>query len=193
MKHQIFAVELKESINSKTFDYLIQLVDKVKQESISKLKVKSEKDLSLVGDILARYAMKKAFCIPIDEIKFKIGEYGKPYVVECENVHFNISHSGNFVVCAVYNKPIGIDVQRMDDVDFDSIAKRAFTENEQVVYFSTPEEERKKQFYKTWTAKESYIKCLGTGIRDLGKDIPDDFLVDTFLLKLDYVVSVCSK
>ncbi len=122
MKPQIFAVILKENIQSQTFNFLLRFVDAEKQKRIDRLKIKADKDLTLTGDILAKYCIAKVFGINFGDIRLRIGEFGKPYITGFSNVHFNISHSGNVVVCAVCDKPIGVDIQKMDDIDFDAIA-----------------------------------------------------------------------
>ena len=44
--------------------------------------------------------------------ELQMDKFGKPYFVNSK-IHFNISHSGNFVVMAVSDWNIGIDVQRL--------------------------------------------------------------------------------
>ncbi len=190
---EIFAVHLTESIDDLTFGYLFQFVEKDKQERIKRLKFKNDKDLTMVGDILAKAAMQKVFGIAAADMKFGVGEFGKPYLASHKDAHYNISHSGSIVVCAVYDKPIGIDIQKMNDMNFDSIAKRVFTKNEQEIYFSAPTEMQKEQFYRIWTAKESLIKFLGTGVRDLSKEIDSNCILNSSCVFDDYILAVCCK
>lgn len=192
MNPEIFAVELKSDIVDSAFDCLFRFADKNKQEQIKRMKIKSDKDLSLVGYWLAKLTIKKVFGIPLADIEFKIEESGKPYVAGYPDVHFNISHSGNIVLCALYDKPVGIDIQKMKDSNFELLAKRVFTEKEKEQFYSAPQDGRKAQFFRTWTAKESYLKFLGTGIKDFKKDIDGNCVVSTFSFLNDYTISVCS-
>ncbi|NLP14240.1 MAG: 4'-phosphopantetheinyl transferase superfamily protein [Clostridium sp.] len=97
-------------------------------------------------------------------IKFAAGPNGKPYIDNEDNFHFNISHSGDWVVCAVSYRPVGIDVERIKEIDF-AIAKRFFSKEEAKDLFSKEgEEEKKDYFFKLWTLKESYIKADGRGL-----------------------------
>lgn len=187
----IFTYKLNENINNNTFNFLLQFVEQNKQIRINKIKNKTNKDLSLVGDIITRYAIKKVFGICFKDISIKIDKLGKPYVLDYPNIHFNISHSGNIVVCAIYDKPVGIDVQRMDDVNFDSIAKRFFTKSEQNIFFNVEEENKKEQFFKIWTSKESFIKFLGTGASSLDCDINKSCKVNPFYLDPNYMLCLC--
>jgi 4'-phosphopantetheinyl transferase len=193
MKPEIFAVELKQDIDASTFDFLLIFVQTDKQERINNIKSKNKKDLTLVGDTLAKIAISRVFGLPFSSIRFEYKKSGKPFVTGYPNVHFNISHSGNVVVCSVHNQPVGIDVQKMKDVRFDALAKRVFTTKEQECFFSVSPDKRKQAFYEIWTAKESYIKWLGTGTKDLKKDIDDACVVDTNIIFHDYAISLCSN
>ena len=84
------------------------------------------------------------------------GEKGKPSV---ENINYNVSHSGNLVICAVSDRPVGCDVELV----------RAVKQNVADKYFS--ESEKAMPFFKIWTAKESYLKMTGEGIADDLKNI----------------------
>lgn len=191
MKAQLFALALKEPIEGQTFDFLFRFAGQEKQQRIERLRFKKDRDLMLIGDILAKHCVAKVFKIDFSSIEIAIGEHGKPYVSNYPDVHFNISHSGKLVVCAVLDKPVGIDVQKMRDANFTALAKRAFTQKEHDAFHKVPKEDIRTQFYKTWTAKESYIKLLGTGLKDLKKDIPASVCVKTLLAAPDYMVSVC--
>ena len=193
MKPELFAVAIKENVEDETFNYLFQFVEKDKQARVNRLKFKKDKDLTVDGDILAKTAISKVFGIAAADMKFGVGEFGKPYLASHKDAHYNISHSGSIVVCAVYDKPIGIDIQKMNDMNFDSIAKRVFTKNEQEIYFSAPTEMQKEQFYRIWTAKESLIKFLGTGVRDLSKEIEPDCVIGSSCVFDDYILAVCCK
>lgn len=64
----------------------------------------------LVGEILAKTAIKKTFGIDIAKQNFTYTGHGKPYLLNYPDVHFNISHSGEYVACAVADSPVGVDI-----------------------------------------------------------------------------------
>lgn len=89
---------------------------------------------------------------------------GKPRIADCDDFHFNLSHSGNHVVIAWGNTPVGVDVQQMrSSVKQGKMAKHWFSPEEQKYILQLPEEETGR-FYRVWTGKESYLKYLGTGL-----------------------------
>lgn len=82
---------------------------------------------------------------------------GKPvYKDSC--IHFNLSHAGNYVVCAVADNEIGIDIEgpRKNAV---KVAKRFFAEAE-CEWIG----ENINRFSRIWTLKEAYAKLTGEGI-----------------------------
>lgn len=94
------------------------------------------------------------------------GLQGKPYLPAEEDFHFNLSHSGTYVICAVDVVPIGVDIQKIDAKKGKQIAKRFFSKAEQDILEKAKEAEQETLFCRFWAAKESYLKYLGTGLKD---------------------------
>lgn len=90
---------------------------------------------------------------------------GKPFLPGREDLHFNLSHSGRWVVIAWADRPVGVDVETvLMNESKESLARRFFHEDEQSYLFSAHGQERAHRFFEIWTKKESYLKYLGTGI-----------------------------
>jgi len=85
---------------------------------------------------------------------------GKPYFREAEGIHFSLSHSGDYGVCAVFSHSVGIDIQVDTCCDRRAIAKRFFHPRE----YSFLEGRGFEPFFDVWAAKESYVKYTGEGI-----------------------------
>lgn len=134
---------------------------------------------------------------------FKTGKFGKSYISNHENIHFNLSHSGKIVACGISDKPIGVDVEYTDpEIDLD-IAKNYFfnTEYDRIMNSNDPPNE----FFKYWVLKESYMKYTGLGFQlDLnsfeiviGKEITLKNNNNNLKFNLfdvdDYKLATCSK
>jgi len=136
-----------------------------KKEILKKSDINDRKR-SIAGDLLTKKYLSKIYGIPKEKIEIKKGEHGKPYVLNLP-AHFSVSHSGNYVVVAISDRPIGVDLEIVDD--FSAIlAKKLFNEDE-LKYISEIGSSKKKalmqqRFYEIWTAKEAYLKYLGYGI-----------------------------
>ena len=90
---------------------------------------------------------------------------GKPYLKNREKLHFNLSHSGRWVVIAWGDSPLGIDVEQISlDPGKEQVARRFFRSDEQAYIFAAEGETRARRLFRVWTMKESYLKYLGTGI-----------------------------
>ena len=104
-----------------------------------------------------------------ERIRFDIGAFGKPFIVEEGKPHkvkFNLSHSDNRMVVAVgYYDNIGIDIEVWNDkVDLNAIAKECFAEVETTFWKALPDSAKAAAFYRFWTRKESFVKAVGAGI-----------------------------
>lgn len=143
-----------------------------KQQRVDRFRFLDDKKRTVVGEMLARKAIAEWCSVAPESITFGIKEHGKPYAKDLA-VEFNISHSGDMVVCAVDDKPVGIDVELIRPVDL-TVAKRIFTAEELLDLFGhtpteqnftyTTDNEILTRFFELWTAKEAYGKCIGEGI-----------------------------
>lgn len=93
--------------------------------------------------------------------KITYGPEGKP---QTENVHFNLFHSGNLVICAVGGKAVGCDIEKIEK-EPEGVAKRFFHQNEAEYLQKFSEPERSAMFFRLWTWKESYVKMTGEGLK----------------------------
>ena len=117
----------------------------------------------LLGEALVRFALKKYWNLTSEDYRIDRGEKGKPFIVGVENVFFNISHSGDYVVCAVSDREIGIDIEKRAKARME-VAGRFFN-GEEVAQLKMLEEDKQDQlFFNYWSVKESFLKYIGTGL-----------------------------
>ena len=99
-----------------------------------------------------------------EQAEFAHNEHGKPYIVG-QPIHYNISHSGYFVVLVTADAEVGVDIQEKRSARMESVAKRFFSNEEwQEISRCESEEEKKNLFYRIWCRKEAYGKYLGVGL-----------------------------
>lgn len=87
--------------------------------------------------------------------------FGKPRLENAPDIHFSITHSGDFWLCAIASQPVGLDLQRTENVQVQKLASRFFHPQEAAYLEQYPED-----FFNIWAAKESYVKFTGLGIDD---------------------------
>jgi 4'-phosphopantetheinyl transferase len=137
--------------------YLELLPQKFKQEVLKYRKL-DDRYNCLFGKLLVYMG---SYMLGSDSFKFeKIikDKYGKPFMLD-SNFNFNISHSGNTVVCVFSKQQIGIDIEEINDIDY-SLFENVFSSRE----FAEINSQGLDKFYEFWTKKESVIKAIGKGM-----------------------------
>ncbi len=177
------------------------------QARFSRLSRGADVQRSLLGELLARYLLADRLKISCNKIIFVTGKNGKPAFPQARNLHFNISHSGQWVVCALATVPVGVDVERLRKVN-PSLAERFFSPDEVATLRALPEEMQTEKFIQLWTLKESFLKAIGRGLtRNLnsfsvheqhgmytitGDDSACDYHLRIFPLAQDYMLAACA-
>ncbi|MED0669612.1 4'-phosphopantetheinyl transferase superfamily protein [Aneurinibacillus aneurinilyticus] len=158
---EILFIKVPSKIDEHVFNSLISNVSKEKQQTLFRYVNVKDAYRSLLGELLVRKYLIQILNIPNEKISFRKNEYGKPFVDF--GIHFNISHSGDWVACAISNYPVGIDIERISEIDI-KIAEQFFHENEYIWLLSKEQNSQVASFFELWTIKESYIKAIGKGM-----------------------------
>lgn len=109
--------------------------------------------------ILARYVDRA----PADLI-FAQAPGGKPYLAGT-NLHFNLSHTGDWAVLGIAQRNLGLDVETVAPLpDLARVAQHHFSVREQRDLFALPPAAQTAAFYRCWTRKEAFIKADGRGL-----------------------------
>lgn len=140
-----------------------RLCDKRRQKKADILLPKEDKFRCIGAGILLSYMLRKhGICLKNEEVGFSLA--GKPYLKNHERIHFNLSHSGKFVACAVSNCPVGIDIQELK-VYNEKVVTRFFAKEDQALLSQImDDEERGKVFTTLFSTKESYAKKKGISV-----------------------------
>nr|WP_179883870.1 4'-phosphopantetheinyl transferase superfamily protein [Bacillus cereus] len=162
---------------------------------------------TLIGDLLIRSLICQKYKINNEEIRFKYNEYGKPFVENFSDFHFNLSHSGEWVVCTTANFNVGIDIEKVSEIEALKLAKEFFSADEFYDISNMNSDEQINYFYDLWTLKESYIKTIGKGLYTqlnsfsikkesraliLYKNIPKNFYFKQYNIDPNYKLSACA-
>ncbi len=148
---------------------MYRAADEERRARADRFRYEDDRRRCLCADMLARRMLADASGKTPEEIAFTIGHKGKPRADV--PFYFNLSHSGQYVLCAVSDKPIGADIEQIKPFRA-GLVGRYFTEIEAAYILggceataeSVTDPEICARFYRTWTAKEAYVKMTGTGI-----------------------------
>lgn len=160
---EVYALKIDKNIKRTTFYRYLTFLTKKKQLKIMRLHRYEDALRSLIADILLRTIVAEKVQISNKDIIFINNEYGKPFLKMYDNFEFNISHSDEWVVCAIDNYPVGIDVQKVLPIDL-NIAKQFFTKIEYEFLETKDASQKLLSFYDLWSLKESYVKADGKGL-----------------------------
>lgn len=156
-----YAFSIKGLEADETFHTLTQLLSRERYDKMQRYHFEADKFRSLYASVLLHFALKKHHSVNEKELKIVKNEYGKPSLQEYPDIHFNVSHSGDWVICAVSDFAVGVDVEVTREHDM-QIAKRFYAESE---YESLLASRQPSDLFVTyWTLKESYVKAEGKGM-----------------------------
>lgn len=168
-------------------------------ERINKISNPSGRALSLGGLIALGRAVRE-FSPTDQKLTIVRDRFGKPSF-ECGGVAFSIAHAGDLSVAAVSRDDIGVDIERIDTSrDMDRIAGRFFSDGEKKQLSIA--ENKTREFYRIWTAKEAMMKLGGEGMISIMSSDSATALsrkerffagYEISFGKEDYILTLCSK
>ncbi len=89
---------------------LFEQMDPSRQERCRRYRREADQKRCILADALARLALSEGTALAPGALAFAQTPEGKPYAVGLDR-HFSLSHSGELVLCAVADFPVGADVQ----------------------------------------------------------------------------------
>ena len=180
------------------YSFMRYYVSNEKLEKIDKFRFYDDRLRSVCGYYTAVSALAEIEGIPQKEIIISYDENGKPYPLN-SSARFSISHSEDMVVCAVSDREIGVDIEKIKKSRL-IVAKRICDIDELIYIFGKePQEEDfaienravQQRFFEIWTKKEAFGKMKGFGIN---YDMKSHNVIDgENILFGDYVIAVCEE
>lgn len=140
-------------------DEAVSLLPDWRRQRCNRLRREESRQESLRAGLLYVYALEQWGVDPASVVT--ILPAGKPVLAGRKDVFFSLSHSGNWAMCAVSNKPVGADIQRLRPVK-STMARRLHTQ-EQAWLEATPPEAWEPEFFRLWTRKEAWVKAVSEG------------------------------
>jgi 4'-phosphopantetheinyl transferase len=121
----------------------------------------------LAGRALARLALASvARCRP-EELKISDPSEGKPRLLAGSAAidrHFNLSHSGMWVACAVGGSPVGLDIEPVRRNARHALVAAARFSEEEAAWVGDRGAASARRFSALWTVKEAHAKAIGAGL-----------------------------
>lgn len=171
-----------------------------RRKAADKCRNKEDRERSLTAGALLLFCMKNRG-VSLEETPL-FGENGKMFFPKEKRFYVNLSHSGDYVACAVDTKEVGIDIEKVRQYKENVVKRICVPEEMQFFFEGKKEEEKNRIFTKLWTRKESMAKLSGKGIAMLLKayknsghaaeEVKDCIYTKTYTSIAGYFLSVSS-
>ena len=159
--NKIYIMNVSFLKDDKLFARALEQADIERRKKVLSYKQNGDKVRSIAADLLLRFAYKEHDS-ERDMPEIVYNNHGKPYF-KGENVpYFNLSHSHDYVVCALSDRENGIDIEKIRPGRL-RLANRFFHEEEQR-YLADLQVGQEETFFKIWCLKESFVKYTGNGL-----------------------------
>ncbi len=197
-KVEIYAMSIATVLND-PIDKILSMFEIERQKAILTYRFSADRNRTAYGELLARWLMRQKTNLSLAEIHFQRDAFGKPYCPGCKYL-FNLSHSGQWIVCSIGTVASGVDVEIQQEIDL-AIAREYFLPKEYAWLCSLEEHERNVAMLKFWTLKESYLKYTGQGLLGELEKVDcqallvgdNDICARNFLLKGNDVAGICTR
>ena len=188
MEPIIYVLKNPNGLTEAQRNVLLPFVSDGKFKRIKTVRSQEKADSMLLVEVLLKYAVKKEFGLPMQSLSIMQNENGKPFFPDALDVHFSISHSGEYVAVAFYDRPIGVDIQKIGNFP-KKVAERVCSEKELNMLMCKTDKD--SLFTKLWTQKEAALKMQGQGIfsGNIGS-MPGNHKTDSVQIE-EYWLTVC--
>ncbi len=127
-------------------------------EKVNRIKPLGSKKQSIGAELVLNRALSgEGVKTPVE---WETDDNGKLFIPGSD-IRVNLSHSGDYAVCAVCGSEVGIDIECVKEAN-PALAKRFFT-REEYEYVKNAGDSN-DAFFELWVKKESFIKAVGKGL-----------------------------
>ncbi|MFZ6870876.1 4'-phosphopantetheinyl transferase family protein [Undibacterium sp. Di27W] len=116
----------------------------------------------LAGRVLLRRSLGQLLKVPHTSLRLIEQRNNAPLLdwPDSPDIGFSLSHSGNWVACAVSaTSRLGLDIELLNPArDFSALALHVFDAEENACLNQQDQADRMHDFYRLWTSKEAHIK-----------------------------------
>ena len=152
----IYLFQELDLISNELLHQMIFSLPVARREYVQHFKLPEDQKRSALAWLLLRYGLKQEYGFR-EVPDFQRTTSGKPFFRGENMPFFNLSHSGNFVGCALHDREIGLDIQTLTEPR-ESLIRRVCTQEELFSLKSS------QDFCRIWAMKESAVKLTGEGI-----------------------------
>lgn len=181
-------------VTPELFARLLSEVSEQRREKVMAYKHESGRVQSLMAYVTLKDLLHEQYGF-LGNPMLIIGEHDKPSLSH-SNLQISISHCSKGVAAAVDERPVGIDIERIQSSVKDDLCRYVLNEREYASILASDKPE--VEFTRLWTMKEALLKLKGTGL--VASAELKDILLNTEQYNFktiinedrEWVMSVCS-
>lgn len=162
-----YIINIKILEDNAVFERAAESVSVYRKEKIALLRHRVDKNRSL-GAALALNTALSEYGLCEQRIEYGLEKYGKPFFPDHPNLHFSLSHSGDYAMCSIGAFPNGNDIERIRSISENKVERlaRRFFAAEETAWIDRAGDvkEREERLFRIWTMKESFLKVTGLGM-----------------------------
>lgn len=176
-------------------------INDYKKNRINKILNIKKRKQSIIGELLLKKLIEENYNINYNILEFKTNKNGKQFITNF-NIHHNISHSNDYVITAISENKIGVDIEKIRKTNIRTIYQFA-TLNERN-YILSNNENIEKRLFEIYTLKEAYFKMKGTNLNsiknieftiDKSNILCSDNKIQAKLIDIlpNYIIAICEE
>ncbi len=181
---------INDDIEHFDFQAALPLLSAQRREQALKFKYELGRKTCAAAYLLLCEGLQKEYGITAPPV-FEYAEHGKPSIVGHPEIHFNMSHCREGVLCVLSDRPVGVDIESIREYK-ESLVR--YTMNDAEVRQIEQAQRPDLEFIKLWTRKEAVLKLSGSGIIDDMKHVLEKTTSELTTVvgpEARYVYSVC--
>lgn len=174
------------SLSEKEFNYWYSLMSESKKKRVSDYFFTKDRYRSVCAHMLLCRMIGEMFSCESESVRIDFNPDKKPFAVGFPCC-VSVSHSGDMVFCAVSDREVGVDIEKIRAVKM-PVIKKVCTDSE--LKYVINSDDVFKRFFEVFTFKEAYCKCFDIPLYDRVAQI--DFLLASckkFLLENDRYIA----
>ncbi|MBQ9230028.1 MAG: 4'-phosphopantetheinyl transferase superfamily protein [Prevotella sp.] len=154
-------IYLNDDIAHFDFEAALPLLSEQRREQALRFKHEQGRKTCAAAYLLLCEGLRKEYGLTERPV-FEYGEYGKPAIMGHPEIHFNLSHCREAVICAISDRPVGVDIESIREYK-ESLARYTMNDDEltRIAHSTHPAQ----TFTCLWTMKEAMLKLTGEGIQ----------------------------
>ncbi|XRJ97800.1 4'-phosphopantetheinyl transferase family protein [Latilactobacillus sakei] len=191
----IYTCKIDFKKEAQRYQFLLSKIDNDRKILIENFIQLDDKLRSLLSRKLAEHAVCNFANVQESSLSFGNDHNGKPVLLSHPYIHFNLSHCGDWIVCAVDERPVGVDIEKIVSWNLDTL--EIFCDSSEVNNLITNQYQNQR-YFQYWTIKEAMLKKVGVGLLNDPREVFVSFLDNhqvtaTFNNECLYGESICTN